>query len=88
MGRSQLNMCLSGYENDCPEARTYSAQYYDVQGSVCSYALRKEQRLFKIPENLSSDHAVPLMCISQLFFLYRHELTMIFQAAEERSRSL
>ncbi|OJJ73295.1 hypothetical protein ASPBRDRAFT_670529 [Aspergillus brasiliensis CBS 101740] len=59
---STCNMCLTGRDAYCPDAKTYGAEGYDTQGSICSYAVRKEQWLFKIPDSISSIDAAPLMC--------------------------
>lgn len=49
---------LKGKDAYCPDARTYGAEGYDTQGSICSYAVRKEW-LFKIPDSISSIYAAP-----------------------------
>ncbi|KAL4789012.1 chaperonin 10-like protein [Aspergillus venezuelensis] len=56
------DMCMRGRDAYCPNAKTYGAEGYDTQGSICSYAVRKEQWLFKIPDGIPSIDAAPLMC--------------------------
>ncbi|PYI05405.1 NADP-dependent alcohol dehydrogenase [Aspergillus sclerotiicarbonarius CBS 121057] len=55
-------MCTIGKDAYCPNAKMYSVEGYDTQGSICSHAVRKEQWLFKIPDAISSADAAPLMC--------------------------
>ncbi|KAF2269817.1 NADP-dependent alcohol dehydrogenase [Lojkania enalia] len=54
--------CMAGKDAYCPEARNYGAFDFDTQGSICSYAVRKEQWIFHIPDSIPSEDAAPLMC--------------------------
>ncbi|OKL57276.1 hypothetical protein UA08_07580 [Talaromyces atroroseus] len=58
----RCRMCHTGQDNYCPEMRAYGSTDYDIQGSMCSYAVRREQWLFKIPDSLAPEDAAPLMC--------------------------
>jgi len=53
--------CLSGNDVFCPERKMYGQADLD-QGSMASHAVWKESFVFKIPDNLESEHAAPLQC--------------------------
>ncbi|KAJ3752832.1 NADP-dependent alcohol dehydrogenase [Lentinula raphanica] len=57
----RCDWCLRGEDNYCPNWKIYGVSDLD-QGSLSTMAVRKEQWLFKIPENMSSEDAAPLMC--------------------------
>ncbi|KAK7472185.1 hypothetical protein VKT23_000307 [Stygiomarasmius scandens] len=54
--------CLLGKDAYCTSPSQYGSHDHDVHGSLCSYAVRREQWLFGIPEGLSAEDAAPLMC--------------------------
>ncbi|KAJ6095236.1 hypothetical protein N7486_005982 [Penicillium sp. IBT 16267x] len=53
--------CLTGWETMCPERKMYASADLD-QGSFATHAVWREAFLFKIPDNLLSEDAAPLMC--------------------------
>ncbi len=53
--------CLRGAETFCPERKMYGEADLD-QGSMGSHAVWKEDFLFNIPDDMSSEDAAPLMC--------------------------
>ncbi|OCT48213.1 putative formaldehyde dehydrogenase AdhA [Cladophialophora carrionii] len=53
--------CLRGAETFCAERKMYGSADLD-QGSMGSYAVWKEDFLFKIPDQISLENAAPLMC--------------------------
>ncbi|KAG7085528.1 hypothetical protein E1B28_003087 [Marasmius oreades] len=53
--------CLSGTDQYCREVRAYGQADLD-QGSFSGMAIRQEKWLLRIPENISSEDAAPLMC--------------------------
>jgi len=53
--------CLSGNDVYCPERKMYGMADLD-QGSMASHAVWKQSFLFKIPDELASEHAAPLQC--------------------------
>ncbi|THU85471.1 GroES-like protein [Dendrothele bispora CBS 962.96] len=53
-------ICLLGEDSYCPNAEWYGRSNSDT-GSL-SIAKRKEQWLFKIPDEISSEDAAPMMC--------------------------
>ncbi|KAJ9614519.1 hypothetical protein H2200_002656 [Cladophialophora chaetospira] len=53
--------CLRGAETFCPERKMYGIANLD-QGSMGSHAVWKEDFLFTIPDEMSSEDAAPLMC--------------------------
>ncbi|KAJ5772455.1 hypothetical protein N7520_002984 [Penicillium odoratum] len=53
--------CLTGWETLCSERKMYGHADLD-QGSFASHAVWREAFLFKIPDNLESEDAGPLMC--------------------------
>jgi D-arabinose 1-dehydrogenase-like Zn-dependent alcohol dehydrogenase len=53
--------CLRGAETFCAERKLYGSANLD-QGSMGSHAVWKEDFLFKIPDEISSENAAPLMC--------------------------
>ncbi|KAJ5919295.1 hypothetical protein N7466_010238 [Penicillium verhagenii] len=53
--------CQTGWETMCPERKMYAGANLD-QGSFASHAVWREAFLFKIPDNLASEDAGPLMC--------------------------
>jgi D-arabinose 1-dehydrogenase-like Zn-dependent alcohol dehydrogenase len=53
--------CLRGTETFCPERKMYGEADLD-QGSMASHAVWKDDYLFKIPDEISSENAAPLMC--------------------------
>ncbi|KIY61354.1 NADP-dependent alcohol dehydrogenase [Cylindrobasidium torrendii FP15055 ss-10] len=57
----ECKSCLVGREQYCPNKEAFMAANKD-QGSLGEIAIFKEDWLFKIPDNLSSEHAAPLMC--------------------------
>ncbi|KAL3246584.1 hypothetical protein ABHI18_012668 [Aspergillus niger] len=59
---ASCDMCMTGRDPYCPNAKTYGAEGYDTHDSICSHTVCKEQWLFKIPDNMSSVDAAPLMC--------------------------
>ncbi|RAL04045.1 NAD(P)-dependent alcohol dehydrogenase [Aspergillus ibericus CBS 121593] len=56
------DMCMTGREAYCPKVKMYGVEDFDIHGSICSHAVRKEQWLFQIPDSMSSADAAPLMC--------------------------
>lgn len=61
---ASCDMCITGRDPYCPNAKTYGAEGYDTHDSICSHTVCKEQWLFKIPDIMSSVDAAPLMCRS------------------------
>ncbi|KAI1377272.1 chaperonin 10-like protein [Hypoxylon crocopeplum] len=57
----ECDLCLTGKDAYCPNARLYSMHEYDTQGSVCSFAVCKEQWILHVPEALASEDAFPLV---------------------------
>ncbi|KIW62474.1 hypothetical protein PV04_10647 [Phialophora macrospora] len=53
--------CLRGAETYCAERKTYGTGNLD-QGSMASHAVWNEDYLFRIPDQISSEDAAPLMC--------------------------
>ena len=53
--------CLTGEETFCPNRALYGEADFD-QGSFATAAVWKADYLFKIPEEISQEHAAPLMC--------------------------
>lgn len=53
--------CLTGQDIYCPERHLYGISDFD-QGSVATHAVWKETFLFRIPDQLESADAAPLMC--------------------------
>ncbi|KAL5093426.1 hypothetical protein Trisim1_011230 [Trichoderma cf. simile WF8] len=53
--------CLTGRETFCAEREMFGLANFD-QGSFASAAVWKEDFIYKIPDNISSSHAGPLMC--------------------------
>ncbi|KAJ5560441.1 hypothetical protein N7513_002840 [Penicillium frequentans] len=53
--------CLTGWETLCSERKMYGSADLD-QGSFATHAVWREAFLFKIPDNLLSEDAAPLMC--------------------------
>lgn len=53
--------CLTGWETMCAERKMYGSADLD-QGSFGTHAVWREAFLFKVPENMSSEDAAPLMC--------------------------
>jgi D-arabinose 1-dehydrogenase-like Zn-dependent alcohol dehydrogenase len=64
-GNCQL--CLDGTETFCPERKLYGFADHD-QGSLAYGIVKKETRIFKIPEQLSDEDAAPLMCAGATVF--------------------
>ncbi|OJJ88327.1 uncharacterized protein ASPGLDRAFT_71408 [Aspergillus glaucus CBS 516.65] len=56
------DMCTTGKDAYCFNAKYYGFHDFKINGSVCSHDVRKEQWLFKIPDAISSLDAAPLMC--------------------------
>lgn len=63
--------CLTGWETLCPERKMYAMADYD-QGSFASHAVWREAFLFKIPDNMNSEDAGPLMCGGSTVFNALH----------------
>lgn len=57
-------MCTTGKDAYCFNAKYYGFHDFEINGSVCSHAVRKEQWLFKFSDAISSLDAAPLMCKS------------------------
>ncbi|KAF9258143.1 GroES-like protein [Marasmius fiardii PR-910] len=57
----QCEECLSANDQFCPKASSYGSADTD-QGSFSNMAIRKENWLFRVPENVRSEDAAPLMC--------------------------
>ncbi|KAF5348668.1 hypothetical protein D9758_006803 [Tetrapyrgos nigripes] len=55
------SVCLQGQDVYCPNAQYFGIADYEM-GSLSSLVVRKEQWLFKIPDEMSSEDAAPLMC--------------------------
>ncbi|CAG8890339.1 unnamed protein product [Penicillium egyptiacum] len=53
--------CLTGWETLCSERKMYGLNNLD-QGSFGTHAVWRQAFLFKIPDNMSSEDAGPLMC--------------------------
>ncbi|CAG8971914.1 hypothetical protein HYALB_00007830 [Hymenoscyphus albidus] len=53
--------CLDGSEIFCPDRKMYGHADFE-QGSLAYGIVKKESRLFKIPDELSDEEAPPLMC--------------------------
>ncbi|KAL7931445.1 GroES-like protein [Trichoderma chlorosporum] len=53
--------CLTGRETFCAEREMFGLANFD-QGSFASAAVWKEDFIYKVPDNISSSHAGPLMC--------------------------
>ncbi len=53
--------CLRGAETFCPDRHMYGTHELD-RGSFASHAVWKADYLFKIPDEIESEHAAPLMC--------------------------
>lgn len=53
--------CLTGFETFCAEREMYGASNFD-QGSFATHAVWNEDFVFKIPDEIDSAHAAPLMC--------------------------
>lgn len=62
---NECDMCMSGRDSYCYKANMYGRDDHDTNGSMCSYAVREEQWLFKVPDSLPSEDAAPLMCKSE-----------------------
>ncbi|ESK91362.1 nadp-dependent alcohol dehydrogenase [Moniliophthora roreri MCA 2997] len=58
---SSCAQCTTGHEQFCPNSKGYGWANLD-QGSFSNLAVWREQWLFRVPDNLSSEHAAPLMC--------------------------
>ncbi|EYE96416.1 NAD(P)-dependent alcohol dehydrogenase [Aspergillus ruber CBS 135680] len=56
------DMCTTGKDAYCFNAKYYGFHDFETNGSVCSHTVRKEQWLFKIPDAISSVDAAPSMC--------------------------
>ncbi|THU98404.1 GroES-like protein [Dendrothele bispora CBS 962.96] len=54
--------CMLGKDAYCLHPSQYGSHGHDTHGSLCSYAVRKEQWLFGIPKGMSGEDAAPLMC--------------------------
>lgn len=67
----QCRQCLTGWETLCPERKMYAMADFD-QGSFASHAVWREAFLFKIPHNLKSEDAGPLMCGGSTVFNALH----------------
>ncbi|KOS46242.1 hypothetical protein ACN38_g2778 [Penicillium nordicum] len=63
--------CLTGWETLCSERKMYGLANLD-QGSFGTHAVWREAFLFKIPDNLSSEDAGPLMCGGSTVFNALH----------------
>ncbi|CAG8958295.1 hypothetical protein HYFRA_00000650 [Hymenoscyphus fraxineus] len=59
--------CLDGGEVFCPERKMYGRADFD-QGSLAYGIVKKESRLFKIPNEISDEEAAPLMCAGATVF--------------------
>lgn len=55
------DQCLTGNDAYCPKGHFYGEADFEM-GSLSSLVVRKEQWLFKVPEEMSSEDAAPLMC--------------------------
>lgn len=53
--------CLRGAETFCAERKMYTEADFD-QGSLASHAVWKQDFLFKVPDEIESENAAPLMC--------------------------
>ncbi|KAI1174927.1 GroES-like protein [Nemania sp. FL0916] len=63
--------CLSGNDINCPERTLYG--YADLdQGSFGSHAVWREVALFKLPDNITDEHAAPLQCAGATVFSALH----------------
>lgn len=58
---------LDGAETYCPGRKIYGSADLD-QGSFAYGIVKKEDRLFSIPDELSYEHAAPLMCAGAIVF--------------------
>ncbi|OQE42336.1 hypothetical protein PENCOP_c004G04162 [Penicillium coprophilum] len=63
--------CLTGWETLCRGRKMYGLDALD-QGSFGTHAVWREAFLFKIPENMSSEDAGPLMCGGSTVFNALH----------------
>ncbi|KAJ5474214.1 hypothetical protein N7475_003780 [Penicillium sp. IBT 31633x] len=63
--------CLTGWETFCSERKMYADADLD-QGSFGTHAVWREAFLFKIPDNMSSQDAAPLMCGGSTVFNALH----------------
>ncbi|KAK7434379.1 hypothetical protein VKT23_020223 [Stygiomarasmius scandens] len=54
-------LCLHGDDSYCADAEWYGRSNFDT-GSLSSIAKRKEEWLFKIPDEIRDEDAAPLMC--------------------------
>lgn len=59
--------CLDGAETFCPERKMYGSADLD-QGSFAFGIVKKEDRIFAIPKELSDEEAAPLMCAGATVF--------------------
>ena len=59
--------CLDGTETFCPERKMYGQADLD-QGSLAYAIVKKEARMFKIPDELKDEEAAPLMCAGATVF--------------------
>ncbi|KAJ5887404.1 hypothetical protein N7495_007445 [Penicillium taxi] len=63
--------CETGWETMCPERKMYANANLD-QGSFGTHAVWREAFLFKIPDELTSEDAAPLMCGGSTVFNALH----------------
>lgn len=59
--------CLSGDEIYCPDREIYGESNLD-QGAFATHAIWNESFLLRLPDNLSSSDAAPLMCAGATVF--------------------
>lgn len=59
--------CLDGTETFCPERKLYGSADHD-QGSLAYAIVKKESRVFVIPDSLPDEAAAPLMCAGASVF--------------------
>lgn len=75
-GCGHCKYCLEGYHYFCVnEPLNFSTQGFD-QGAFSSHSVWPETRLVKIPDEIPSEYAGPLMCAGQTVFLpfYRNNI--------------
>lgn len=59
--------CMRGEEQYCPDRKTFGISRLD-QGSYATAAIWNQDYLFKIPDNMSNEHAAPMMCAAASVF--------------------
>lgn len=67
----RCRQCLTGWETFCGERKMYGSADLD-QGSFATHAVWREAFLFRIPEEIGSEDAAPLMCGGSTVFNALH----------------